>query len=157
MTEKNEAGYSVGEWVSHWKTNEVLGKIVSLTEDMVFVDTINWESESFFITEIKHSTTNEVLIERMKRLANPRPGRTYESVKVDVADLNQLIELAAPTKTVLNLFDLQYGCTLQKGKRKRIYLGMSGFMVYYTTPSSKAQSGERIDLFKKWMIGAKLV
>lgn len=159
MSKGNKAVYIIGEWVSHWKTNEVLGKIVSVTEDFVFVDTFDSKSESFFFTEIRRSTTDEVLIARMKKLANPLPEKINGRVYIKITDLNQLIELAQQPKAPieLDLFELKLGCTLQKGQRKRVFLGVEGFMVYYQTASSKSTTGERIDLFKKWMKGARLV
>ena len=55
-----------------------------------------------------------------------------------------------------DLIDMKVGTVLQKGKRKRIFLGQEGFMVYYKTPSSKNITGEYIRNFKKWLKDAEI-
>lgn len=57
----------------------------------------------------------------------------------------------------MELIDLKVGMVLQKGNRKRIFLGINGFMAYYTTPSSKNTTGVLISNFTKWLENAEVV
>ena len=56
-----------------------------------------------------------------------------------------------------DLLNLKVGDVLKKGNRRRIFLGIQGIFVFYTTPSSKkATIGENIQTFLKWMKKAEL-
>jgi hypothetical protein len=56
-----------------------------------------------------------------------------------------------------DLVNMKVGTVLQKGKRKRIFLGVDGMFIYYTTPSSKCTTGEYIGIFRKWLKDAEIV
>lgn len=56
-----------------------------------------------------------------------------------------------------DLHNMKEGTVLQKGKRKRIYLGNDGYFIYYTTPSSKSTTGEHIGTFRKWLLDAEVI
>lgn len=60
--------------------------------------------------------------------------------------------------TIDELLDLPKGSVLQKGNRKRIYLGFTGMGIAYTTPSKPnkvtVEFGYR---FLKWSEGAETV
>ncbi|WDI05235.1 hypothetical protein PUW25_25845 (plasmid) [Paenibacillus urinalis] len=59
--------------------------------------------------------------------------------------------------TLAQLHVMKPGTVLQKGKRKRIYLGMQGIMVFYKRPSSKQLHGEHIGHFRKWLLDAEIL
>ncbi|GAK41934.1 hypothetical protein TCA2_4426 [Paenibacillus sp. TCA20] len=59
--------------------------------------------------------------------------------------------------TLAQLHVMKPGTVLQKGKRKRIYLGMEGIMVFYKRPSSKQLHGEHIGYFRKWLLNAEIL
>lgn len=60
--------------------------------------------------------------------------------------------------TIAELNKLSVGTVLQKGKRKRIFLGIDGVFVHYKTPSSsKEKTSEHMALFANWLKGANVV
>jgi hypothetical protein len=59
--------------------------------------------------------------------------------------------------TLAKLHTMPIGTVLQKGKRKRIYLGMQGYFVFYRTPSNKDVTGENLGDFRKWLLDAEVV
>lgn len=61
------------------------------------------------------------------------------------------------TLMLADLHTLKAGTVLQKGKRKRTFLGIKGMFVFYSTPSSKAIQGENLIVFRKWLMSAKVV
>ncbi|MBH0323347.1 MULTISPECIES: hypothetical protein [Bacillus] len=61
------------------------------------------------------------------------------------------------TLMLADLHTMKVGTVLQKGKRKRIFLGVKGMFAYYRTPSSKSITGENLTIFRKWLLDAKVV
>ncbi|MCU5223998.1 hypothetical protein [Bacillus tropicus] len=61
------------------------------------------------------------------------------------------------TLTLADLHTMKAGTVLQKGKRKRIFLGIEGMFAYYKTPSSKSITGENLAIFRKWLMNATVV
>ncbi|MGE6548077.1 hypothetical protein ACQKFK_03410 [Bacillus mycoides] len=62
------------------------------------------------------------------------------------------------TLMLADLHTMKVGTVLQKGKRKRIFLGIDGMFVYYkTASSSKSFTGESVTIFQKWLKGAEVV
>jgi len=60
------------------------------------------------------------------------------------------------SKTTFEVSDLKPGRIFTNGKtRKRIVLGVSGFFVYYRTPSNSDTIGEFIGNFLKWAKGVE--
>jgi hypothetical protein len=60
--------------------------------------------------------------------------------------------------TLADLHTMPIGTVLQKGKRKRIYRGVNGMFVFYSTPSKPNDvTGEFIGNFREWLLKAEVV
>jgi hypothetical protein len=59
--------------------------------------------------------------------------------------------------TLAELHSLPFGTVLQKGKQKRILLGMDGLFIYCKTPSGRSTIGESIIHFREWLLKAEIV
>lgn len=61
-------------------------------------------------------------------------------------------------KTLTDLFAMESGVVLQKGNRKRIFLGYDSYFIYYRTPSSRGRkTGEHFARFLTWYEKAEVV
>lgn len=59
--------------------------------------------------------------------------------------------------TIADLLKLPVGTVLKKGNRRRVFMEIRGYMVFYKIPSRKRQViGENAYLFEKWMKGAEI-
>ena len=55
------------------------------------------------------------------------------------------------------LYELKAGTVLKKKNRRRIFLGVQGLFIFYTTPSKpRDTTGELASVFAKWLKGAEV-
>lgn len=60
-------------------------------------------------------------------------------------------------KERIDVFNLKPGTVLKKGNRKRIFVNVDGFYVYYKLPSKpKSIIGEHATIFLEWSKGAEI-
>ncbi|MFS0815364.1 hypothetical protein ABC382_00150 [Lysinibacillus sp. 1P01SD] len=60
--------------------------------------------------------------------------------------------------SMTELLGLPVGTVFKKGNRKRIFIKVEGFFVFYKVPSKKGETkGENILIFERWMKGAEII